>query len=68
MAIRVRTAATFQGGLVHHAQHSLRQRLAAMIDQRRQRRMRERMLRIAIAIDHPGVLADVQTACGPFRR
>lgn len=28
----------------------------------------QRMLRAVQAIDHPGVLADMQVACGPSRR
>ena len=33
-----------------------------------QRYEERRMVRAVQSIDHPGVLADLQAACGPFRR
>jgi hypothetical protein len=64
-------AASSIGALRHNAPRPLGQLLrdwrARFIDMRRQRYEDRRMRRMVQAIDHAGVLADMQAACGATR-
>jgi hypothetical protein len=72
MEVNMATAAVSSIGALHHnAPRPLGQLLRAwrarFIDMRRQRNEDRRMRRMVQAIDHPGVLADMQAACGATR-
>ena len=68
MAIVLIGAATASHTAARRARRSLRLVCADFIATRRRQGMERRMLQVVRELDHPGVLADMQIACGPFRK